>query len=125
MSKRGQSVKANSKLVEALSKINIPIVDNKHNLKLFFKPRSRSNETGFEHIAKSYHGLKKIDFEDLEARINKPLYYSKDKRYDRVFNYYLYRKRKQNSYLKISIKIDKFDNTKAYILTMFITKHIN
>ena len=54
-----------SKEITALEKVKTPIVDELRNLSIFFKKQSRSNETGIEHVAKSYHGLDPSDIELL------------------------------------------------------------
>lgn len=94
----------------------MPIYDKTHNLYLYFKAQARSNETGVEHAAKSYHGLQPSDVEMLVKNINKPLLFAKDKRHKHVFNYYLKRKEDKKNAIKISVLIDKDDPHRAEIL---------
>ena len=102
MSKRKKGVEPNKAIVELLKTIKTPIHDKVHNLDLFFKIQARSNETGFEHAAKSYHGLQPSDIEVLVEGINKPLLFVKDKRFKYVVNYYLKRKYDKKNAIKIS-----------------------
>ena len=124
MSKRKKGIEPNNTIVELLKTIETPIHDKVHNLDLFFKTQARSNETGFEHAAKSYHGLQPSDIEVLVEGIKKPLLFVKDKRFKHVFNYYLKRKYDKKNAIKISVLIDKDDPHKALILTIFITSRI-
>ena len=71
----------NQKIVKALEKVKTPLVDKLRNLSIYFKARSRSNETGLEHVAKNYHGLDPSDIEFLEDCIKNPIEHVKDRRY--------------------------------------------
>ena len=124
MSKKRKGVQPNKSIVHLLNSLKKPIVDTVHNLSLYFKEKSHSNETGVEHAAKSYHGLQPSDVEMIVKGINKPLLFVKDKRFKRVFNYYLKRKVDKKNAIKISILIDKEDPHRAEILTIFITSKI-
>ena len=124
MPKKKKGVKPNKTIVELLESIKVPIYDKTHNLYLYFKAQARSNETGVEHAAKSYHGLQPSDVEMLVKNISKPLLFTKDKRHKHVFNYYLKRKEDKKNAIKISVLIDKDDPHRAEILTIFITSKI-
>ena len=125
MSKKKKGVKPNQTIVELLKKIKVPIYDKTHNLNIYFKEKSKSNETGIEHAAKSYHGLQPSDVEMLVKGISKPLLYVKDKKFKHVFNtYYLKRKDDKKNAIKVSILIDVNDPHRAEILTIFITSKI-
>ena len=124
MPKKKKGVKPNKTIVELLESIKVPIYDKTHNLYLYFKVQARSNETGVEHAAKSYHGLQPSDVEMLVKNISKPLLFAKDKRHKYVFNYYLKRKEDKKNAIKISVLIDKDDPHIAEILTIFITSKI-
>ena len=124
MSKKKKGVKPNQTIVELLKKIKVPIYDKTHNLNIYFKEKSKSNETGIEHAAKSYHGLQPSDVEMLVKGISKPLLYVKDKKYKHVFNYYLKRKDDKKNAIKVSILIDVNNPHRAEILTIFITSKI-
>ena len=124
MSKKKKGIKPNQTIVELLKKIEMPIFDKAHNLNIFFKEKSKSNETGIEHAAKSYHGLQPSDVEMLVKGIKKPLLYIKDKKYKHVFNYYLKRKEDKKNAIKVSVLIDTNDPHRAEILTIFITSKI-
>ena len=124
MPKKKKDVKPNKTIVELLKRIKMPIYDKVHNLNIYFKEKSKSNETGIEHAAKSYHGLQPSDVEMLVKGINKPLLYIKDKKFKHVFNYYLRRKDDKKNAIKVSVLIDINDPHRAKILTVFITSKI-
>lgn len=102
----------------------MPIHDKLRNLDIYFKDRSRSNETGIEHVSKSYHDLDPSDIELLEETINNPLEHTKDKRYARTYCYYHKRKRDRKNYIKVVIKIEKRDPKVGFISSIFITSRI-
>lgn len=89
------------KIVKALEKIKTPIFDQLRNLKIYFKERSRSNETGIEHASKSYHNLDPSDIELLEETIKKPYEHTKDRRHSRTYCYYHRRKYDKRIFLKL------------------------
>ena len=124
MSKNKKGVKPNQTIVELLKKIKVPIYDKTHNLNIYFKDKSKSNETGIEHAAKSYHGLQPSDITMLVKGINKPLLFIKDKKFKHVFNYYLKRKEDKKNAIKVSVLIDINDPHRAEVLTIFITSKI-
>ena len=63
------------KIIKALEKIKTPIVDELRNLSIFFKARSRSNETGMS------------DIELLIDCIKNPIEHIKDRRYPKTYCY--------------------------------------
>ncbi len=109
------------KIISALMKIKTPIIDSIRNIKIFFKERSRSNETGIEHVAKAYHNLDASDIELLEKGIKSPVYHSRDKRYGRTYCYYYRRKKDRKNYIKVVVKLEKRDTQIGFISSMFIT----
>ena len=113
-----------TKLVEALNKIDFPIIDTKHNLSIFIKGRARSNETRVEHIVKQSHELRVRDIELITEGMKNYFAYKKDKRKKTTYNYYLKRKGRDKGFVKISVKIDQKDKTIATIKTIFITYNI-
>ena len=112
------------KIIKALDNIKTPIVDKVRNLSIYFKVEARSNESGIEHIAKSYHGLDPSDIELLEDCIKNPLEHIKDKRRTRTYCYYHNRKHDKNHYIKVVVKVAKHDPRIGYISTIFITSRI-
>ena len=111
------------KVIKALEKIKTPIVDELRNLSIFFKARSRSNETGMEHVAKNYHGLDPSDVELLEDCIKDPIEHIKDRRYPKTYCYYHARKHDKNHYIKVVVKVEN-DLKTGYISSIFITSKI-
>ena len=113
----------NEKIIKALEKIKTPIFDELRNLNIFFKERSRSNESGLEHIAKSYHNLDSTDIDLLVEGIKHPFKHIKDKRFPKTYCYYYKRKRDRKNYIKVVVKVEK-DLKTAYISSIFITSKI-
>ena len=111
------------KIIKALEKIKTPIVDELRNLFIFFKARSRSNETGMEHVAKNYHGLDPSDIELLVDCIKNPIEHIKDRRYPKTYCYYHARKHDKNHYIKVVVKVEN-DFKTGYISSIFITSKI-
>ena len=111
------------KIIKALKKIKIPIVDKLRNLSIYFKVQSRSNESGLEHIAKNYHGLDSSDIEILEDCIKNPIEHIKDRRYPKTYCYYHSRKHDKNHYIKVVVKVEN-DLKTGYISSIFITSKI-
>ena len=111
------------KIIKALKKIKIPIVDKLRNLSIYFKVQSRSNESGLEHIAKNYHGLDPSDIEILEDCIKNPIEHIKDRRYPKTYCYYHSRKHDKNHYIKVVVKVEN-DLKTGYISSIFITSKI-
>lgn len=56
---------------------------------LSFLKKSRSNETGIEHVAKNYHGLHTSDVELLVDCLKNPIEHVKDRRYPKTYCYYI------------------------------------
>ena len=110
-------------IVSELTKIKVPIIDEFRGLSLDFKAQSRSNETGFEHIAKGYHDLKPKDVKIIPEVIKKPCFHSKDKRYPRTYCYYHKRKGDPNNYVKVVVKVDT-DLKTGFISSVFIAKKL-
>ena len=77
-----------------------------------------------EHIIDCSHDLKVRDIESIPDGIQSYFAYKKDPVYKNTFNYYLYRKGKDKGFIKVSIRINDKDNTKAWIKTVFITYRI-
>ena len=124
MPKKKKGVEPNKTIVELLESIKMPIYDKNHDLFLYFKAKSRSNETGVEHAAKAYHGLQPSDVGLLVKGINRPLLFKRDQKHKYVYNYYLKRKHDKKNAIKISVLIEKDDPHRAEILTIFITSKI-
>ena len=122
MSKK-QKLTHDQKIIKALEKIKTPIVDELRNLSIYFKVRSRSNETGMKHVAKNYHGLVPSDIELLTDCIKNPIEHIKDRRYPRTYCYYHARKHDKNHYIKVVVKVENNLKT-GYISSIFITSKI-
>ena len=118
-----QRLTHDQKIVKSLEKVKTPIVDDRRGLSVYFKARSRSNETGIEHAAKNYHGLDPSDIELLADCIKKPLAHVKDRRYPRTYCYYHARKSDKNHYIKVVVKVEN-DLKTGYISSIFITSKI-
>lgn len=114
----------NFRIIEYLSKLPVPIIDRRLNIEIYFRAKARSNETGIEHAAKQYHGLKKKDIESIPHEINNPICVISDKRKKGSMNYYLKRKGDRTHMIKLSVNLFKDDEHKAYIKTLFVTKKI-
>ena len=124
MSKFKKGTKPNQSIVKLLESLKMPIYDKEHNLYIYFRAKARSNETGVEHAAKTYHGLQLSDIEMIVKTINKPLLFKKDKNHKYVYNYYFKRKVDKKNAIKMSVLIDIKNRHKAEILTIFITSKI-
>lgn len=60
------------KMLNALEKLPNPIIDKKHNLRIYIiDDRVRSNQSRFEHIIESRHGLRPSDIERIPRYIKK------------------------------------------------------
>ena len=112
------------KIVKALNKIKTPIIDKTRNRSIYFREQARSNETGKEHIAKSYHGLDPSDIELVEDCIHNPADHVKDKRYTRTYCYYHKRKHDKKHFIKVVVKIEKRNHKIGYISSIFISSKI-
>ena len=120
--KRRNGITYEQKLIDALEKLPSPLIDKKHNLKIYFvNNRARSNQSRFEHITDLKHGLLASDIERIVRYINS----SKLKMdHDRKETYNLFIKRNSFSdeYIKISLKIEDIRQRTAYVKTIFITR---
>ena len=110
------------KIINALKQLPNPLVDTRHSLLLYIiDNRARSNETRYEHIAKESHGLSEKDILYIPKGIIKSKL-RKDKYRKGTFEYIFKRKGNGSDYIRIYIKIDKYDAHVATIKTIFITK---
>ena len=112
------------KLIEAIEKWPTPIIDKKHRLSIYVEGRARSNQTRIEHIVEYGHDLKVRDLESVPEGITNYFAYKKDPVYPNTFNYYILRKGKDKGFIKVSIRINDYDHSRAWIKTIFITYHI-
>lgn len=112
------------KLIEAIEKWPTPIIDKKHQLSIYVEGRARSNQTRVEHIVEYGHDLKVRDLESVPEGITNYFAYKKDPVYPNTFNYYILRKGKDKGFIKVSIRINDYDHSRAWIKTIFITYHI-
>lgn len=110
------------KLIDALEKLPNPLVDKKHNLKIYFiDNRARSNQSRFEHIVDPRHSLLASDIERIARYIN----YSKlkmDHERKESFNLFIKRNSFNDEYIKIALKIEDENPSIAFVKTIFITK---
>lgn len=112
------------KLIKALKKLPNPLVDKRHNISIYFDDnRARSNQSRFEHIICSRHGLKPNDINRIPKYIKKCIFKKEIGRND-TFNIYIKRNSFNDEYIKISIEIKPEDPTKATVKTIFITENI-
>jgi len=110
------------KLVNALRNLPCPLVDKRHNLKIYFDDnRARSNESRFEHIVNQRHGLRPSDIERIHRYINMSKL-KKDRERKETFNLFIKRNSIDNEYIKLSLKIEDNNPTQATVKTIFITK---
>lgn len=123
MAKR-KGINYEQKLIDALKKLPNPLEDKKHNIYIFFlDTRARSNQSRFEHIIDSRHGLYKRDIERIPQYINKCIF-KKDKERKGSYSIYIKRDRVSDDYIKISISIDPKTPKIAIVKTIFITRII-
>ena len=110
------------KLIAALKKLPNPLEDKKHNLKIYFQDnRARSNQSRFDHIVDSRHGLSQSDIERI-PRYLKTCIFRKDLERKDTYNIYLKRNHMREEYIKISVKIDPRFPDIAIVKTIFITR---
>ena len=111
-------------LIDAIEKLPNPMYDKRHGYYLYVEGMARSNETRVEHIVDYSHELKVRDIKLIPEGITKYFTYRKDPIYKNTYNYYIVRKGDDKGFIKVSIRIDDFDSSKAWIKTIFITYHI-
>lgn len=110
------------KMLSALKALPNPLDDQRHGLLLYFVDnRARSNETRFEHIFKSSHGLVPNDIKHIPEGIKKSKL-RKDKLRKWTYEYSFERKGPKKEYVKICIQLDKNDAHIAIVKTIFIAK---
>lgn len=122
MSKKRSSKYYDQKIIEALSKLPRVIEDKKHNLIIYVKnDRARTNETRFEHIAKSEHELKVRDIESIPEGISNYEKFRKSEILKETYYYFIKRRNNLKGYIQLAVKLYKGEKNKAYIKTIFIT----
>ena len=110
------------KLIDALEKLPNPLIDKKHNLKIYFiDDRARSNQSRFEHIIDSRHCLSTSDIERIARYINHSKLKMEHERKE-SFNLFIKRNGFNNEYIKIALKIEDDNPSIAFVKTIFITK---
>ena len=110
------------KLIDALEKLPNPLIDKKHNLKIYFiDNRARSNQSRFEHIIDPRHGLLASDIERIGRYINCSKL-KKDHDRKETFNLFIKRNSFNYEYIKLALKIEDDDPSIAFVKTLFITK---
>ena len=112
------------KLINALKKLPNPLEDKNHNIKIYFiDNRARSNQSRFEHIIASRHGLLPKDLERIPRYI-KTCIFKKDLERTDTYNIYIRRNNYNDEYIKISVKIEPEKPNEAIVKTIFITTNI-
>lgn len=125
MSKKRKQPKIDSNLINALNKIDFPIYDKKHDLYIYaIDNRARSNESRFEHIAKSHHELKVRDIEGIPDGIENYFKFTKSTTLKETFYYFYKRKGESKGFVQLAIKLFKNNKKKAYIKTIYIAYRI-
>lgn len=110
------------KIINALEKLPSPIEDKRHGIVIIFEnDRARSNQSRFEHIATSRHGLKPSDIKRIPRHI-KSCIFKKDMERTNTYNIYIKRNNYDNAYIKISVEISVGEPRVAVVKTIFITK---
>ena len=110
------------KLIDALEKLPNPLVDKRHNLKIYFiNDRARSNQSRFEHIINQRHGLRPSDLERITRYIKKCIF-RKDLERAETYNIYVRRTNISEEYIKICVRISPSDPGIAIVKTIFITR---
>ena len=110
------------KMISALNKLPIPLVDKRHCLNIYFKnDRARSNQSRFDHIIDQRHGLRPSDIERIGRYIGTSKL-KKDHERKETYNLYIKRNSINNEYIKISLRVEDKEPNKAYVKTIFITK---
>ena len=109
-------------LIVALEKLPNPLLDKRHNLKIYFADnRARSNQSRFEHIANQRHGLRPSDLERIVRRIKRCIF-KKDLERQGTYNIYIRRTSFTDEYIKLCVKIDSNEPEIAIVKTIFITR---
>ena len=112
------------KLINALKKLPEPLVDKRHNLSIHFdNNRARSNESRFEHIISTRHGLMPNDIERIPRYLKKCVF-KKEAGRKNTFNIYIKRNSYTEEYIKISVEIRPEKPNDAVVKTMYITENV-
>ena len=112
-----------TKMTNALKNLPNPLEDLRHNLLLYFiDNRARSNETRYEHIIKSSHGLLPKDIKYIPEGIRKAKL-RKDKLRKWTYEYIFERKGNKKEFIRICIRLDKNDMYIATVKTIFVSKN--
>ena len=110
------------KLIDALEKLPNPLIDKRHNLKIYFVDnRARSNQSRFEHIVNQRHGLRPSDLERITRYIKKCIFKRDPDRVE-TYNIYVRRRNYSEEYIKICVRIDPSNPEIAIVKTIFITR---
>ena len=110
------------KLINALKKLPSPLLDKRHNLKIYFDDnRARSNQSRFEHIVNQRHGLRPSDIERI-ARCIKKCIFKRDPERNETFSVYIRRNSISEDYIKLSVRIDPIEPDVAIVKTIYITR---
>ena len=108
------------KLTEALKKLPSPLIDKRHNLKIYFNDdKARSNQSRFEHIIDPRHGLLASDIERIARYINVSKLKMDHERKE-TFNLFVKRNSFNNKYIKVSLRITEKEPKIANVKTIFI-----
>ena len=124
MAQKKKSTYNPNNLIKTINKWSIPIIDKKHNLRIYVGGRARSNQTRIDHIVDYGHDLKVRDLELVPKGIKNYFSYKKDLTYKNTYNYYIKRRGENKGFIKVSIRISDYDPTYAWIKTIFITYKI-
>jgi len=112
------------KLINALKKLPSPLEDRRHNLLIYLDDdRARSNQSRFEHIVSTRHGLRPCDIDRIR-RYLKTCVLKKEKDRNDTVNLYIKRNSYGQEYIKISLKTDERQPNVATVKTIFITKNM-
>lgn len=124
MAKKSYS-KYNLKIIEALEKLPPTIEDKRHGFIISVEDdKSRSNETRFQHIAKSTHELKVRDIETIIEGIKNYVRFTKSKELKDTYYYYIKRKGGNKGFIQLAIKLKEGESKIYYIKTVFIAYKI-
>ena len=112
-------------IINALKKLPLEML-NYNGHYVVVRDKARSNESGFEHIAKKSHGLQVRDIESIPSILLHPIYVCIDPNNKVHNNYYGTRKGKNNKGLLIKIVTKKVKNNIKceQVVTIYITKSI-